>query len=105
MRKSLLLFAAIVLCNTAFGKDKKPIEIGYYVFVQKCDNIYRTETKSIESVYAFIKLEYPDFCADLEYILERSPYFREECYKRKIYVEKMKVTKSGKLKRLKNSEL
>ena len=102
--KRLILFIFIVaLIQPVFSHEKKKdsITIGYYVFIKKCDSIHRLETGSIAEVYAFIHVAYPDFCADLNYILEKSPYYRENCFEREIYVEKMRINKKWKYKRLK----
>ena len=80
----------------------KSPKIGFYVYVQKCGEVSELKTESIEQVYLFVNLYYSDFCADLDYILQKSPYYRENCYQREIYVEKMRITKNGKYKRIKN---
>lgn len=80
----------------------KAPENGYYVYVKKCGKIAELKTESIDQVYLFVNLYYPDFCADFFTILQKSPYYRENCYRREIYVEKMRIVKNGKYKRIKN---
>ena len=114
MKRLFLLFAFVVVSftpvlsvqaknDTIYNKKEqsfKTPEIGFYVYVQKCGEVYELKTESIEQVYIFINLYFTDFCADIEYILQKSPYYRENCYQREIYVEKMRITKSGKYKRI-----
>ena len=103
MKRLILFICLVALIQPVFPheKTKDSINIGYYVFIKKCDSIYRLETQSIAEVYAFINVAFPDFCSDLIYITERSLFYHEFCFKREIYVEKKQVTKKGKYKRLK----
>lgn len=116
MKKLFMLFAFVYLYftpvfnvqaknDTTYQKKENTVkthENGFYVYVQKCGEVAELKTQSIEQVYIFINLYYPDFCADLGYIFDKSPYYRENCYKREIYAEKMRITKKGKYKRIKN---
>lgn len=103
MKRLILIFFVLASIEPVFSheKTKDSITIGYYVFIKKCDSIHRLETGSIAEVYAFIHVAFPDFCADLIFITERSLFYHEYCFKREIYVEKKQVTKKGKYKRLK----
>lgn len=103
MKQLILLICFIALMNPVFSNEniKDSITIGYCVVIKKCDSIHRLETGPIAEVYAFIHVAYPDFCADLNYILEKSPYYRENCFEREIYVEKMRINKKWKYKRFK----
>lgn len=104
MKHIILLICLVALFQPVFSheKQKDSTNIGYYVYVQKCGKIAELKTESIDHVYLFVNLYYPDFCADFFTILQKSPYYRENCYRREIYVEKMKITKNGKYKRIKN---
>ena len=114
MKKLFLLLSVVALSfapvlnvkaknDTIYQKKENAVktpEIGFYVCVQKCGEVSELKTESIEQVYILINLYFTDFCADIEYILQKSPYYRENCYQREIYVEKMRITKSGKYKRI-----
>jgi len=100
MKRTLLLFAAIVLCNVAFSQ-----KIGYFVYVQKCSKVVELKTESLEEAQKFIHSFYPEFCENLEYQFQFTPYYRVNCFKKEIYVEKMQITKRGKYKRLKTFNL
>ena len=103
MKRLILLIYLVALMQPVFPheKTKDSINIGYYVFIKKCDSIYRLETQSIAEVYALIQVSFPDFCAELEKELETSPAFMQITFNSEIYVEKKLVTKKGKYKRLK----
>lgn len=101
MKKLLLIIAAVAIFNAVFCKEKKD-SIGYFVYVEKCGEVAEMKTESLAEAEKFIHSFYPDFCANIQYIFEQSSYYRENCFRREIYCEKMRITKSGKYKRIKN---
>ena len=84
---------------------KTSLKIGYYVFVMKCGKVSELKTESLAEATIFIGLFYTDFCEDLNYQFQFTPYVRILALEKEIYVEKMRITKKGKYKRLKKSEL
>lgn len=113
MKRLIVLLCLVALIQPVFSQpntkddktiipEKKVPKIGYYVFIQKCTDTCNEKFESLDLCYVYIAQFYPDFCADLEYIIERSPYYRENCYHREIYVEKMIINEHGKYKRIKN---
>ena len=103
--KRLILFIFIVaLIQPVFchEKQKDSITIGYHVVIQKNGKFQKPlNTESIVEVYAYINVYFPDFCADIESELKHSPVFIQETFKNQIYVEKKRITKAGKYKRIK----
>ena len=119
--KRLILFICLValfqpgFCNET-AKDSKSIsstektaknsvKIGYFVYVQKCGKVAKIKTQSLPEAEKFIRSFYPDFCANIEYIFAKSPYYMETCFQRKIYIEKMIISKKCKYKRIKIEKL
>lgn len=97
-----ILFVALIQPVFCHEKQKDSINIGYHVVIQKNGRFEPPfKTKSLAEVYAFIQVSFPDFCADIESELKHSPVFIQETFKNQIYVEKKRITKSGKYKRIK----
>lgn len=110
--KLILLFSFMLGCLlpiSAISKEKeyapKPIKIGYYVFIKKGIDISEAKTESLDSVYLLIEEKYAGACFNIELELSESPCFQFLAFKKEIYVEKMRINKRGKYKRLKKSEL
>lgn len=82
--------------------SKNEQKTGYYVLIKKCSDISELKTESIYEAEKFIQSFYPEFCENLEYQFRFSPYYRVLAFEKEIYIEKMKITKSGKYKRIKN---
>lgn len=100
MKKLIIPLILFLFCLQIEAKE--PTKYGYYVFIQQCTKTYDNNFESLDSCYTYVAQFYPDFCANLEYIFEQSPYYRENCYLREIYVEKMRINKRGKYKRIKH---
>lgn len=79
------------------------LKTGYHVLIKKGIDISELKTESLAEVYLLIEINYPGSCFDIESELNYSPFFRFEAYNKHIYVEKMRITKKGKYKRLKKS--
>lgn len=104
MKRIILFISIMALIGPVFchEKQKDSITIGYYVVIQKNGKFKPPlKTKSLAEVYAFIQVSFPDFCADIESELKHSPVFIHETFKNQIYVEKKRITKAGKYKRIK----
>ena len=104
MKILILLFCIVALFEPVFchEKQKDSIIIGYYVVIQKNGKFEPTlNTESLAEVYAIIQVNFPDFCADIETELKESPVFMQETFKNQIYIEKKRITKAGKYKRIK----
>lgn len=78
------------------------LKIGYFVYVQKCGEVAELKTTDLDEAQVFIRSFYPYFCEDLEYEFEYTPYYRVLAFEKEIYCEQMRITKSGKYKRIKN---
>lgn len=105
MKRLILLFCIVALFEPVFcnEKQKDSITIGYHVVIQKNGKFQKPlNTESLAEVYAYINVYFPDFCADIETELKKSPVFIQETFKNQIYVEKKRITKTGKYKRIKN---
>ena len=105
MKRLILFIFLVALIQPVFchEKQKDSITIGYYVVIQKNGKFEQPlKTKSLAEVYAFIQVSFPEFCADIESELKHSPVFIHEKFKNQIYVEKKRITKAGKYKRIKN---
>lgn len=113
--KLILLFAIVALWQPVFcneqAKDNKTQtpdnsnKIGYYVYVQKCNEVAELKTESLHEVENFIHSFYPEFCENLEYQFQFTHYYRVNCFKKEIYCEKMRINKRGVYKRLKTFNL
>lgn len=102
MKKIILFLTLLTSLNIAIGKD---IKVGYFVYVEKCGEVSELKTTDFDEAETFIKSFYPYFCEDLEYEFLFTPYYRVNAFKKEIYVEKMRINKRGKYKRLKVKQL
>ena len=81
--------------------SKNSLKIGYFVLVKKSCHVTELKTQSLTDAEKFIHLFYPEFCENLEYQFQFSPYYSVLAYQKEIYIEKMRITKCGKYKRIK----
>ena len=81
--------------------SKNSLKIGYYVFIKRCGVVADFKTQSLIDAEKFIHSFYHEFCENLEYQFQFTPYYRVLAYEKEIYIEKMQITRSGKYKRIK----
>ena len=104
MKRLILLFFIMALFKPVFcnEKQKDSITIGYHVVIKKNGKFENPiNTELLAEVYAFIQVNFPYFCADVESELKESHVFIQETFKNQIYIEKRKIV-NGKYKRIKN---
>ena len=100
-----ILFVALIQPVFCHEKQKDSVIIGYHVVIQKNGKFQKPlDTESLAEVYAFVQVNFPDFCADIETELKESPVFIQEKFKNQIYIEKRKIV-NGKYKRIKKLQL
>ena len=116
MKKLFRLFAFVYLSfapvfnvqaknDTTYQKKENTVkthENGFYVYVQKCGEVAELKTTDLSEAQLLIRSFYPYFCEDLEYEFQYTPFYRVNCFEKEIYIEKMRITKKGKYKRIKN---
>jgi len=117
MKQLIILFTIVALWQPVFCNEqhensktisstektaKNSVKIGYFVYVQKCGEVAELKTTDLDEAQVFIRSFYPYFCEDLEYEFQHTPFYRVNCFEKEIYIEQMRITKSGKYKQIKN---
>lgn len=90
---TLIIFAAINL---------QAQEFGYYIVLRTDTIPVKIETKEIVEVYTVAALAIPENCINFEKLFDETLYFRYTTQKCDFYVEKKRINKRGKYKRIEN---
>ena len=95
MKTAAIFIISIVISLSAFCKDS----IGYWVVCNGTETtVYKCKT--IEKATEILKTYFPDNCISLEKELKHSNYFRIETEIKCYYIEKKRINKRGKYRKL-----
>jgi hypothetical protein len=89
------------LVTPAISRPKEPIKTGYLVVITKDCKYSAIKTESLTEVYTLAETVFPGNCLQVEKVLKTSPYFDIYNSEKGIYIEKKRITKNGKYRRLK----
>ena len=101
---TLILIALISIISFGAVKDTtKQIEskIGYFVVVTHNNKYTIIKTESLTEVYTIAETVFPGNCIQLEKELKNTLYFDIYTAEKGIYVEKKRINKKGKFRRIK----
>ena len=97
--KNILLFLAFVLIsNSIFAKTKS-----YYLKVLVNDKIIVHQFSDLEYVQNLVNIYYPEYRINMPNEFKRTSYFHLKTKVKEIYVERVWIKKSGKVKRERES--
>ena len=102
MKKLITLFFLVALLQPLQAKNPKPeTKIGYWIVVTDGKKNTVIKTENLLEVYTIAETVFPTNCIEFEKELKNAPYFEVNSYSKGIYIEKKRINKNGKYRRIK----
>lgn len=92
----LSLICLVALIQPVFSQN-----IGYLVVTDTAGKIEAKKALKLVEVYTIAELVFPNNCVNFEKELQKSPYFELRSREKSVYIEKKRINKHGKFRRLK----
>ena len=94
--KTLLIILMLLIAAPAMSQ-----KVGYLIVIDNGKKLEVIKTTELVEVYAAAEIVSPGNCINFENELNKSPFIEIRSGNKSVYIEKKKVGKNGKLKRIK----